>query len=150
MARYQPLVQNLVAAADLMPEDSYGFHPTPAQRPFGEWIGHVAMANLHFCKIIMGPSDTHKWDSISAGTTKAELVNALNQSFEMCDAALKDMTDGKALAAITVAGKTVHPVEGMIGLIASGNEHYGSLVGYLRAKGITPPSSAHAASQHQK
>jgi hypothetical protein len=31
----------------------------------------------------------------------------------------------------------------MIGVVVSGNEHYGNLVGYLRSKGITPPSTAH-------
>ena len=33
-------------------------------------------------------------------------------------------------------------VQGMVALIASDNEHYGNLVGYLRAQGITPPSTA--------
>ena len=33
-------------------------------------------------------------------------------------------------------------VKAMISLVASLQEHYGNLVGYLRTKGIVPPSSA--------
>jgi hypothetical protein len=55
------------------------------------------------------------------------------------------MTDAKATAQATVADRKVYPVQPMVSLVASLNEHYGNLVGYLRSKGIVPPSSARAA-----
>jgi hypothetical protein len=141
-ARFQSMRHNLIGTAAAMPEESYSFRLTAAQRPFGEWIGHVTMANLHFCKMIMGPAEGHPAEPPHTGSTKAELAKALQDSFEFCDAALKGMNDRKALTAVMLDGKKVYPVDGMIGLIVSGNEHYGTLVGYLRSKGITPPSSA--------
>lgn len=139
-ARYKSMRQNLVQTAELMPEDAYGFKLTPEQRPFGGWIGHVAMGNYHFCSMIKGEKapDT---SALHDKTGKADLVKAIKESFDYCDAALQGMTDQKALAGIQVDGKTVYPVEAMISLVASTNEHYGNLVGYLRSKGITPPSS---------
>jgi uncharacterized damage-inducible protein DinB len=146
MARYKTIRQNLIESAEAMPEESYGFRLTPAQRPFGEWIGHVALGNYNFCGVIKGekPPDM---EALHALTGKAELVKALTESFEFCDAALKGLDDRKALAGFSVGGKKLYPVQGMIGLVASGNEHYGNIVGYLRSKGVTPPSSAHAAAK---
>jgi hypothetical protein len=144
MNRYKGIRQNLIESAEAMPEEGYGFRLTPPQRPFGEWIGHVAMGNYNFCGVIKGekPPDTHH---LHALTGKAELSKALVESFEYCDAALKGMDDRKAMAEATVGDKKVYPVQGMVNLVSSGNEHYGNIVGYLRSKGITPPSSARAA-----
>ena len=109
-----------------MPEESYGFRLTPAQRPFGEWIGHVAMGNYNFCGVIKGgkPPDM---EALHALTGKAEIV--------------------KALTEFSVGGKKLYLVQGMIGLVASGNKHYGNIVGYLRSKGVTHPCSARAAAK---
>jgi hypothetical protein len=141
MSRYKTIRQNLVEAAQTMPEEHYAFRLTPAQRPFGEWIGHVAMGNMFYCATVKGeaaPDTSH----VHQLTSKSDLVEAIQKSFDYCDEALKGMTDQKALGEVTVGGKKVYPVQGMIGVVASGNEHYGNLVGYLRSKGITPPSSA--------
>lgn len=144
MNRYKGIRQNVIESAEAMPEDGYSFRLTPAQRTFGEWIGHVAMGNYSFCGVIKGekPPDTHH---LHALTGKAELSKALAESFEYCDSALKGMDDRKALAEVTLGDKKVYPVQGMVNLVSSGNEHYGNIVGYLRGKGITPPSSARAA-----
>ncbi len=144
MARYKAIRQNLIESAAAMPEEGYSFRLTPPQRPFGEWIGHVAMGNFNYCGVIKGekPPDTH---NLHALTGKAELTKALVESFEYCDGALKEMNDRKALTELSVGEKKLYPVQGMVGLVSSGNEHYGNMVGYLRSKGITPPSSARAA-----
>jgi hypothetical protein len=145
MARYKAIRQNLIESAEAMPEGDYGFRLTPPQRPFGEWISHTAVGNYNYCAIIKGqPADTHAMHGL---TGKAEIQKALVDSFAFCDSALKDMDDRKALTEVTLGDKKVYPVQGMIGIVASGNEHYGNIVGYLRSKGITPPSSARAASK---
>jgi hypothetical protein len=141
MGRYHTIRQNLIETAEAMPEEQYGFRLTPEQRPFGEWIGHTAMGNYFFCSTIKGepaPDTSH----LHHLTRKADLVETLRKSFDYCDGALQGMADNKALAENAAGGKEVYPVQGMIGLLASDNEHYGNLVGYLRAKGITPPSTA--------
>ena len=131
-AAYERVKLNLVETAVAMPEEHYEFRLSPQQRPFSEWLTHTAMGNYSFCAAIRGtqaPSDTHTAD---AAKGKAEISAALKASFDYCDAALKEASDQKT------------PARPMISLIASLNEHYGNLVGYLRAKGIVPPSSARA------
>ncbi len=139
-SRYEDVRKNLVGAAEAMPESNYGYQLTPEQRPFGEWIAHTAMGNYRFCSVVKGvaPPDTNYLHGLSA---KAQLVKALEDSFGYCDAALQGMTDRKALQPVTVGDRQTAPVEGMIALLASANEHYGNLVGYLRSKQIVPPSS---------
>ena len=86
--RYKSMRQNLVQSAELMPEDAYGFKLTPEQRPFGGWIGHVAMGNYHFCSMIKGEKapDT---SALHDKTAKADLRKAIKESFDYCDAALQ-------------------------------------------------------------
>jgi hypothetical protein len=136
--RYQEAKRNLVESADLMPAESYGFRLTPGQRPFGEWIGHTAISVHGLCASIRGvaPPDTKR---LHALTGKPQLTAALKESFTACDTALEGMTDSKALAPLP---KGDYPVQHMVALIALLNQHYGNLVGYLRMKGLTPPSTA--------
>ena len=128
--------------ARVMPEEDYAFRLTPVQRPFGEWIEHTAVLVSNACSQIKGvpsapASETHL-------KTKAEISKALEDSFAFCDGVLKDMDDAKAAREITIGDRKVIPANMMVGLIATLNEHYGNLVGYMRAKGITPPSTARA------
>ena len=121
-----------------MPEENYPYKLSPEQRPYSAWVEHTAMGNYGFCSAIQGSPAP---DMGKHGVTgKIELQKALKDSFEYCDAAFSVITDQKALA--ESGGK--YPVTAMVGLIASLNEHYGNMVGYLRTKGITPPSTARA------
>lgn len=142
-SRYNSAKQNLIGTAEVMPESDYAYQLTPAQRPFSGWIEHTAMGNYAFCSAIKGEKAPEASHAMHGLTKKADLERALKESFDYCDAALKDMNDHTALA--EKDGK--YPVTAMVSLLASLNEHYGNLVGYLRTKGITPPSSAR--SQHK-
>ena len=135
--RYNSAKQNLIEAADAMPETDYDYQLTKEQRPFSGWIEHTAMGNYSFCSAIKSEATPGVAHAVHGLSKKAELVNALRQSFEYCDAALHAMDDQTAVA--EKDGK--YPVNAMVALIASLNEHYCNLVGYLRTKGITPPSS---------
>jgi hypothetical protein len=143
MARYKGIRLNLVESAEAMPADAYSFKLTPVQRTFAEWVGHVTIGNYNFCATIKGekaPDAGH----LHSMTDKAGLTAALKKSFDYCDGALAGMTDAKALKAVSVGSKEVYPVQGMVSLVSSDNEHYGNMVGYMRSKGVTPPSTARA------
>jgi hypothetical protein len=117
--RYADAKRNLIEAAEVMPEEHYSFRLTESQRTYGEWIGHTAIA--------VGSCGGNRPSGKPA--SKAELVQALKDAFAGCDRALESAPDRKTLA-------------DAVSLIAMLNSHYGNLVGYLRVKGITPPSSA--------
>ncbi len=137
-ARYATVKQNLLETAEVMPEKDYGFKLTPAQRSFGEWIEHTSGLLYSSCSAVKGQTAPKS----APAETKDAIVQKFKAAFEYCDATLKDTTDQKALSEMTVNGKTTYPVNALIGLIGGLNEHYGNLVGYMRSKGITPPSTA--------
>lgn len=135
--RFDRIRLDLEESADLMPEEKYGFRLTPAQRTFGEWIGHTAAGLYGYCSAIKGEARPEAAKHVEHGKTKAELSRGIKEAFAYCDAALKATSDQQLL-------DSPARVRGAINLIASPNEHYGNVVGYLRASGFVPPSTARA------
>jgi hypothetical protein len=136
--------------AQVMPDADYSYRLTPAQRPFGEWIEHTAMLNYSFCANIKGVPPPPETKTVMTLTGKEAIAKALADSFTYCDAALKEMDDEKAIKEVSVGDRKSIPANVMVSLVASLNEHYGNLVGYMRTKGITPPSTARAQQQKKK
>ncbi len=143
LPRLQTAKLNLVESAKLMPEADYAFKLTPAQRTFGQWMEHTIEMNYGTCASLHsapGP-DPLKYKGVTA---KSELVAGLEASMGYCEQGFRAMNDTTALQAKKVGKRDVYPVNLMVGLVVNWNEHYGNLVGYLRTKGITPPSTARA------
>ena len=142
--RYNTMKQNLVEAAEAMPAEHYGFKLSPTQRAFGEWVEHTIMLMHGSCATAAGkPAAAMDHSAHGADKPKADLVKALRSEADACDAAFKGMTDDVALKAVAVGGKQpAAPVNAMLGLLTNMASHYGNMVGYLRAKGVTPPSTA--------
>lgn len=151
MKNYTEMKQNLVEAAALMPDDAYGYKLTPPQFSFGEWMSHSASANFYYCARFGGTArpDAAMLRSMRGKTAKADLRKFLEDSFAFCDAALQGMDDKKAVTEVQFNIDTLHPATFLVGLLTSLNEHYGNVVGYLRTKGITPPSTAREESKSQ-
>ena len=65
----------LVMAAEMMPESSYAFRPTPDLRTFGEQINHATSAHYSFCNQAGLPPGVQKQTapSLAAVTRKPEL-----------------------------------------------------------------------------
>jgi uncharacterized damage-inducible protein DinB len=131
---------NVIKAAEKMPEEHYGFQPTPDVRTFGQLIGHVADAGYMFCAPVLGATPERK--GIEKGkTTKADLVAALKESFAYCDKAYDEMTDAKAASKVKFFGSERTALNVLDFNVVHDYEHYGNLVTYMRMKGIVPPSS---------
>ncbi len=136
--QYNTVKNNLLKAADKMPDDGYAFQPTPAQRSFGGWIAHVADAQTAGCSRALGMPKT---PSAGSKTTKADLVAALKDSFDTCDAAYAALTDANASDPIQSFRGPTPRLAALAGNVEHDNECYGSIAVYLRLKGIVPPSS---------
>ena len=141
---YKPMKLNFIEGAAAIPEADYAFRLTPPQRPLGEWISHTAQGNFTRCAAMLGKAPPPEAKQAGEAKAKAEVQRVLQASFDYCDAVLTTITDPAALTEVAIAGKKSYPVAAMVSLIASLNEHYGNMVGYLRMKGITPPSTARA------
>jgi hypothetical protein len=72
----------LMMAAEMMPESSCAFRPTPDVRTFGEQITHAAGAHYSFCNQAGLPPGVERQTapSFRAMTAKTEIVKALKDS----------------------------------------------------------------------
>jgi uncharacterized damage-inducible protein DinB len=135
--------REFVDLAEAMPEDKYSFVPTQGEfakvRSFGDQVKHVAESNWYF---FGGPSITEdqlkvKSDAIEKLTSKADILQALKDSFKQAHALVDGTTADNAFTTTahgTRAGMTSFGLAHMM-------DHYGQLVVYLRMNGMVPPAS---------
>jgi len=137
--------QEFVSAAEAMPEDKYNFAPPTTAgefkgvRTFGQQIKHVAEANYFF---FGGPNfsqadDKAKSDAIEKLTSKADIVQALKDSFVTAHAFVDGITPENAFVMTSNGTRAGMAAFG----IAHFMDHYGQIVVYLRMNGIVPPAS---------
>lgn len=139
----------LMGAADAMPEASFGSRPTPEQRTFKEQVLHVAGANSFLMGFVGAKAEGPRVDTSNLATfgleaaTKAEVLAALETSFDHGAAALGEFTDDAMLEEVQGppwVGKVTRT--GMISFILGHNmDLYGQMVVYLRLEGVVPPAS---------
>lgn len=129
----------IIAAAEQMPEDSYNFKPSESANPFSYWVGHIADLQSNFCGGVTGNTK-----QLGAGkmTSKADLVNALKESFTMCDAAYEGTTAANALDTVQTFFGPRPRASWLWFNVAHNEEGYGAMTIYLRMKTIVPPSTA--------
>lgn len=135
---YNQMKNVLTRAAEAMPDDGYSFKPTPAQRTYGGWVGHVADAQMRTCSSIAGSAKNLGAES---KTGKAELMAALKESFDACDPVIEGLTDANATDPVPSFRGQAPRLTSLFGMLSHDNECYGSMAVYLRLKDIVPPSS---------
>jgi len=128
----------IIAAAEQMPEENFGYQPTAEVRTFGQIIGHVAMAQYWFCNGATG--QTQEPDNYEEMTAKADLVEAVSAAFDYCAGAYA-MSDATAMEEVEFFGDTGTRLWVLTSNLIHTWEHYGNLVTYLRENGMAPPSS---------
>ncbi len=137
-AAYTGIKNNLLKAADKMPEEAYSFKPTPELQSFGERVAHVA-GQIGGCSGLTGE---RKPNAATGKTAKADLVAALKASFDACDAAWDSMDDKTAMEMVAGRGGAQRPkLAVLIQNTLHIDEVYGTMTVYMRLKGIVPPSS---------
>jgi hypothetical protein len=127
--------RSLEASADVMPAEKYGFKLTDGQMSFAEWLIHSAQRNYTDCSVLKGESVPDAGKQLESLKDKAAVSKALKDSFAYCAAAIEGIDDQKILSTPQMSNAFLH-------IIVHNNEIYGNVVGYLRASGIVPPSTA--------
>jgi hypothetical protein len=144
--QYESARLNFTEAAEFMPEGDYGYRLSPAQRAYGDWVDHTMGMNLRLCSSMTGrPAPAPN----PGDKSKKALLAGLKESFDYCDAVWKEMTEETALRELTLGGRKSTPLALMVTQVVQLNEHYGNMVGYLRTKGIVPPTTARAQKKKQ-
>ena len=138
--RTRELFLNLVEA---MPEDKFGFKPTPAQQSFGERAMHIAQADQFILGTLGGKTPAPKINA--QASTKADILAALRQLYDWEMALMKEFNDQQLSERVTsmpFMGPTTSRTRVAYFAISHAQDIYGQLAVYLRLKGVTPPRSS--------
>jgi hypothetical protein len=134
---YQRTKDLVLRAADKMPEDGYAMKATPQVRSYAQILLHIAQGQEMICGGIFnqpGRADQTK-------TAKADVIAELKKSFDICDRAYDFLGESNA----SLVGGSEFMGGTMVGRLYANvihdNEMYGTMVVYLRIRGIVPPSS---------
>lgn len=126
-------------AAEMMPADKYGYHPTADQWSFGKIVSHVVMANDHVCAMLTEKPAPQS--AVSDTTPKDQLLPALRESVDYCNAALDGLQDAQLGQTITFFGGAKKPrARALMEVVGDLEDHYSQMASYLRMNGIVPPS----------
>ena len=140
-AAYTNNKNNLIKAAEKMPEEAYSFKPTPEMESFGTRMIHIAN-QIGTCSGLTGE---RKPNPATGKTAKADIVAGLKASFEACDAAWDKMNDTTAMEMIAGRGGAQRSkLTALIGNTTHNTELYGYISVYMRLKGVVPPTSDRA------
>ena len=138
--------KTLIASAELLPADKYGYQPTPAQMTFAALIAHVVQTNVAICSAFsetappMRPEELKK---ISGTDSKETLVAAIRQSFDYCSASLVKLEDAALREEANVFGRKtgMSRADALVTIVADWADHYSTAASYLRLNGILPPTA---------
>jgi hypothetical protein len=137
VARYG---KNMVAAAEAMPAEKYGFKPSPEMNSYGHLMMHIAQTNNTFCAKISG--QTAPDVKIAETDPKDKLVAAMKDSFAYCTTALEKVDDSKLGEQFVLFGtRPISRGGALVALGGSWTDHYATQAIYLRLNGILPPTA---------
>ena len=151
LARLEP---RILAVADAMPAEKYGFVPTAGEfagvRSFAEQLKHIAADNYLDGAAVSGdkapPGNLGPAESGSSVVrTKPEVIAYVKDSFEYVRRAARRIDDqNRAIpnpAFLPYGPSVTSSLHIMLANIGHTMDHYGQLVEYLRMNGIVPPES---------
>jgi uncharacterized damage-inducible protein DinB len=134
--------KHIVAAAELMPADKYGYKPTEPQMAFGQLMVHIVQTNTAICSAIGDLPADDVW-KLAPTESKDVLVAAIKRSFTLCADALAKVTDASLGEEATMMGKRTGQSRAlaMTTIVADWADHYSTAASYLRLNGLLPPSA---------
>ncbi len=129
------------AYLDAMPEDGYGFKPTPEMRSFAGQMLHLADGNYGIVSFAAGKANPLGKNTAekTVAQTKEATTKATMDSYDFVIATIQEMTPEQLQATATMGGKTLAKATFITKAFEHQTHHRGQTVPYLRLKGVTPP-----------
>ena len=129
---------NLLAAAEKMPEENYSFKPAPESQSFRDLVAHTADSAMGVCS---GYNGERKQGGAASKTSKAEVVESLKTAMAECDKAYGSLTDAKATEMIAGRGGNRSRLGTLYGNTIHLEHEYAQMAVHFRLKSLVPPSS---------
>lgn len=135
--------QQLIALAEVTPEDKFSWRPAQGVRSTSEVYMHIAIANFSLLSVT-GPKIPNdlKEGMEKSVTKKAEVIDWLKRSIEAVKQAHLVVKPPDLQRKVHIADRDA-TVDGIyLRIIVHANEHMGQLVAYARMTGVVPPWSS--------
>ena len=140
----------VVPAADAMPEEKYSFAPTKGEfrgvRTFAQQVKHLAANNYRMAAYILGQTPTPDQESETGPDrvqSKAQIIDYVRGSFAALHRAVAPINEGNMLEPLAAFPSPQQKTRLQLAedVVAHSFDHYGQMVEYLRMNGIVPPAS---------
>jgi uncharacterized damage-inducible protein DinB len=140
--------EKLMALANAMPAEKYGWRPGEGVRSVGEVFNHVASVNYFFPTFWGGtvPAgvDPQSLEKAMSGD-KAKTIDTLQKSFDNVRASIVATPEADLNKPVKIFGHDATVRDAMLIIVTHGHEHLGQAIAYARSNGVVPPWSAKAA-----
>ncbi len=146
--QYNQNKRYILASAEKMPADAYGWRPAGLEaelRTFGQILAHIANENNQTCSRLTGKPNPPHLDDAKGTFTPAEATKILNDSFALCDPLFNGLTNQNVSEMVKMPGRNGTTMErprgaSLISDLTHSNEQYGMIMVYFAMKGLVPPS----------
>jgi uncharacterized damage-inducible protein DinB len=129
------------AYLDAMPDDGYGFKPTPEIRSFAQQMLHLADANYFFISTVNGKPSPMGEASVekTIPPTKEATTKAVMDSYDFVINSLQALTPAQLQENVSLEDHTITKFGAFGKAFEHQTHHRGQCTIYLRLKGVTPP-----------
>jgi len=133
----------IIKAATAMPAEKFDSKPTAPQQTFAERLMHIVQVNGGILRTLGGKAPAPMINM--QARQKADVLMALQQSFDYGAALIKEFNDQQLLERVTpprFMGPSASRIRIAYFSLVHTEDIYGQMVVYLRLAGVTPPASA--------
>jgi uncharacterized damage-inducible protein DinB len=143
VAEVESVGKKLVALAEAMPADKYGWRPAPGVRSVGEVYVHICVSDSTLPSFLgMKKMDGVSRDSEKAVTEKAQIVALLQKAIANAAAAGSAVSDADLDKKVKTYGdQEMTERQVLARILFHMHEHLGQSIAYARMNGVTPPWS---------
>jgi len=135
----------MLHAAEKMPEENYGMRPGPQTevRTYGQQVLHYVQFNYLWCAQAKGDKNPNAATDLNKITAKADILKAFNDAFAYCEPVYNSLTDASGAETIETTLENGRQVRNLrmallIQNYGHNNEIYGIMTAYMRMKSIAP------------
>jgi len=143
LQQFNASMGKLVALAEAMPAEKYGWSPGPGVMTVAKVYAHIAHYNFGYPTQNLGvavPAGV-KLDTLEGVAAKAQVVALLKRSGDFVRTSVGALSDGKLGEGTNLYGRRVAGNAVLFQLVAHMNEHLGQSIAYARSNGVVPPWS---------
>lgn len=144
--QFEASARKLVALAQAMPAETYGWRPMEGVATVAHVYMHIARYNYMYPEESMGiasPMGAQEYGRWEDGVTeKDEVVRILSASMDHVRELIRTLPDDDLMSATELYGRRVAKSAVLLQLVAHMNEHLGQSIAYARMNRVVPPWSS--------